>query len=247
MLAALKKLMRKLGVRKNHDYDWALPQQSATPEVSRFTSFNTTSTATLYDSVNAMSLGGTLDAVKVDKIEDLRIEKKPVEIVNEIIAPDPVLRLNDLPYQIKAVEARLKVLRKFRGNTSDEEWALRYLKARQHYEKKKKMFTWPLSTDELINALIKKYKVSNNGFGGYSRNIPLEATAELEKFGKAWDQVVDDERHVAELRLITDYGGKETKKDPILLAASPFGRWWYVLGAWDKEVEIVDEIIYNGK
>jgi len=247
MLTAIKKLLKKIGVKKGHDYDWAMPVQSGTPEMSRFVSYNTTSTIGMYDAVNQLSLAGTLDAVDAKGVEDLRIEKKPVEIVQEIIVPEPVLRLNDLPYQIKAVEARLKVLKKFRGNLGDETMALMYLRARLHYEKKKKLFTWPLSTDELINALVKKYKVSNNSFGGYSRNIPLEATAELEKFGKAWDQVVDDERHVAELRLITDYGGKETKKDPILLASSPFGRWWYVLGAWDKEVEIVDEIIYNGK
>jgi len=40
---------------------------------------------------------------------------------------------------------------------------------------------------------------------------------------------------------------RERKKDPILLASSPFGKWFYILGAWDKEVEIVDDLVYHNK
>ena len=47
--------------------------------------------------------------------------------------------------------------------------------------------------------------------------------------------------------LIIDDGGKETRKDPILLAKSPFGNWFYVLGAWDKEVQYIDDLIYYNK
>jgi len=31
------------------------------------------------------------------------------------------------------------------------------------------------------------------------------------------------------------------KRDPILLAQSPFGFYWYILGAWDKEMLLLSE------
>ena len=34
----------------------------------------------------------------------------------------------------------------------------------------------------------------------------------------------------------------QRKRDPILLAQSPFGFFWQILGAWDKEVVLLDEL-----
>jgi len=85
-------------------------------------------------------------------------------------------------------------------------------------------------------------------FSSYSKNIPMEAIDELEKFLKEYTKVTD-EKDKPILRLIIDDvpESKERKKDPILLASSPFGRYYYILGAWDKHVEIVDDLIYHGK
>jgi hypothetical protein len=34
----------------------------------------------------------------------------------------------------------------------------------------------------------------------------------------------------------------QRKRDPILLAQSPFGQYWQILGAWDEEVTFLDEL-----
>lgn len=234
------------------------PNQSfqPTPAISYYGDQGTATTLTSF--INSTNVSaGTIRDLSADQTMQLaeskkapsddRIEKKPVEVVSEIVVEKPVLQLNDIKTQIKIVEARLKVLRKHRGQTNDEECALRYLNARKYYTKHEKLFYWAVSTNQLIEALVKKYKLADRSFGAYSKSVPIEATNELEKFGKAWDKVVDDPDWQPNLKLITDYTGPETKKDPILLAESPFGRWWYVLGAWDKEVEIVDKIIYRGQ
>jgi hypothetical protein len=72
----------------------------------------------------------------------------------------------------------------------------------------------------------------------------MEGIEELEKYAKTYAKVRDDEPCVG---LIIDDGGKEQKKDPILIAGSPFGNWFYILGAWDKEVEYIDDLVYHGK
>jgi len=132
------------------------------------------------------------------------------------------------------------------GNMGNEDEALGFLKARKKYQKCGKLFCWATTTDELIDKLCKKYKVRMVDFGSYQRNVPAEAIDELEKFVNAYDKVRND---TLILKLIVDDkpDSPEKKKDPILLAASPFGAWWYVLGAWDREVEIIDDLIYHKK
>jgi len=85
-------------------------------------------------------------------------------------------------------------------------------------------------------------------FRQYYSTIPKEAIDELEKFVHAYSKV---SKLKPVLKLIIDDTPKSPergkKKDPILLAGSPFGKWFYILGAWDKEVEIVDDLVYNNK
>jgi len=179
------------------------------------------------------------------KKEDLRIAKKPVEVFKEIFTEEPKLDLLSLDKKIEMVEKRIEVLRDFvGGNISDDIEALKFLKARRKLIKTKTEFKWATTNLKSIQDLVGKYKLRMVDFASFAKNVPMEAVDELEKFMTQYEKVRDDQ---PVLKLIIDECGKETKKDPILLASSPFGKWFYILGAWDKEVEIVDDLIYNGK
>jgi len=179
------------------------------------------------------------------KKEDLRIEKKPVEVFKEILSEEPKLDLGSLDKKIQLVEKRISVLKDLLGqDIGDDIEALNFLKARQKLLKTKTEFKWATTNFKMIDDLTKKYKLRMVDFQSYAKNVPMEAVDELEKFLKQYKKVRDDNPI---LKLIIDEGGKETKKDPILLASSPFGKWFYVLGAWDKEVEVVDDLIYHSK
>lgn len=175
-----------------------------------------------------------------------RARKKPVEIFKEILSEVPKMDLTNLDEQIKIVKARKKVLKDYIGETSleDENLAIEFLKARKKYLKYKDEFGWAVTFEEKIDKLCKKYEVTLVNLSSYYKCVPMEGVKELEKFVKAYEKVSNNEPF---FQLIIDEGGKEQKKDPILLASSPFGRWYYVLGAWDKEVIIVDALIYRGK
>lgn len=176
---------------------------------------------------------------------DKREVKKPVEVVESIMVEQPVIDVIDLDKKIKVVKNRMRVLEKQSVILTDEAEALGYLQNRKKYKKVAHLFRWKVTTDEKINELLSKYKLQRVSFVGYAKNVPNEALDEIEQFTKAFEEITD-EGHPT-LSLICDQGGPETKKDPILLAKSPFGRWYYVLGAWDKEVEYVDDLIYHGK
>lgn len=247
MLTAIKRVLRKFKRTWESD-NFAIPEPPRMGRVRNveFTYWNESTTNSAVATIGGMTAGQLFDTVK-EMPSDVRVEKKPIEIVGEINAKMPEIQTGGLKEQIKIVEARLKVLKKYGGNYSDETLALGYLRARQKFAKTEHLFKdWPITTDEMIQNLVKKYKVQFVSFYGYSKSLPIQATEQLEKFGDAWEKVVDDDTK-PDLRMITDYKGTEHKKDPILLAASPFGAWWHILGAWDEEVKIVDDLVYKGK
>lgn len=178
--------------------------------------------------------------------KDKRIEKRPVDVYEEIISEKPKINLNNLDGQIKMVKERVKVLKQHLRHTNldHEEAAIVFLKARKKYMKYKDDFKWAITNKDLIDKLCKKYKVRMVGINLYYRNIPKEGVDEIKKFGTALLNINNSD---PQFKLIIDDNGKETKKDPILLAQSPFGNWFYILGAWDREVEIVDALIYHRK
>ena len=137
----------------------------------------------------------------------------------------------------------MKVLSRHTKNSlSQEHTAIAFLKARKKYEKHKDLFKWAITIQAIIDKLCKRYKVQMVGLGDYYRLVPREGVDEIEKFAEAMSCV---SRNDPLFKLIIS--DEERPKDPILLAQSPFGSWFYVLGAWDKEVEIVDKLIYKGE
>lgn len=188
---------------------------------------------------------------KLTKAIDERIEKKPVEVFQEIMGETPKMDVTNIDAQIKLVKRRQEMFKELGTPSYDEDEALIFLKARKAGIKQKTNFHWAPTTLSLCNDLVKKYKLAFVDFNSYAKNIPMEAIDELEAFLKEYAKVSDSK---PVLKLIIDDApaapdkpSRERKKDPILLASSPFGKYFYILGAWDKEVEIVDGLIYHGK
>lgn len=180
--------------------------------------------------------------------KDLRQDMKPVEVWEMLKTEKPNIDCVDLNQKIKSVKERIQVIKQhMRDIPNDEYEVLGYLQARKRYKKNEGFFQWPITTNELINTLCKQYTLKIARFEEWYTLIPEEGIQELGKF-RAACQKIRDEKPVIRL-IVPDKAEekKERKRDPILLASSPFGRWDYILGAWDKEVAIVDDFIYNGK
>ena len=250
MFKGLKTLLRKLRGQKNYSYSSGhidtSPENSS--EGVRLVSSNmgNMGTTSVYRSTQSLTSAYDESAIqpgRPDKIDD-RKQILPVEVVHTICQDIPEFSIEHLDRDIKAVERRRNALTKTRGNTQDEERALLYLRARKFYKRYGHLFNWKTTNDQLLSRLVSEYKLRHVSFGGYSKSVPMEAITEIESFMAACKKI---KHNNVELTLIIDDGGKEQRKDPILLAASPFGNWYYVLGAWDKEVEIVDDIIYHHK
>ena len=196
------------------------------------------------DSVGT-STAETSSMIKTDE----RKELKPIEVFKELTAEKPNLDLSNLESKIKAIKKRIDFMKDDLGAAAIEEQnVLSWLEARKKGVKAKIMsqFDWPVTTTEKLSDLLKKYKLTETTFNEYSLAVPQEAIDEMEKYVNLCRKVTKDEPEF--ILVIEDTPVQKTKhRDPIVLATSPFGKFLHVLGAWDKEVEIMHELYFKGK
>lgn len=198
---------------------------------------------------NSSSSAAAVKVVK--KKEDERKDIEPIQVFAEMKKETPDISFADLEPKIKAVKERMSILEQHLSpeHLKDEMRTLWYLENRLKYLKtrKKNPIDWAMTTRPAIEDLCKRYKLKTVPLKQYYTLVPKEGLAELERYTKAYAAVTGD-NPIFEL-VIKDKPEETRKKDrdPILLANSPLGNFMMILGAWDDEVEIVDEIIYGMK
>lgn len=191
--------------------------------------------------------------------EDQRKAVEPKAVFDEIKREPLDISFENLPTKIKGVEERIAVLKEHldEGHLQDEHRALFYLKNRLQYlsTRAKHPIDWAMTTQDAIDDLCKTYKLKVVPLKQFYTLVPKEGITEMGRYSKAYKAITGDEP-IFELVIKDNVKPKEDEKkpeqrrkdrDPILLANSPLGNHLFILGAWDDEVEIVDEIIYYGK
>ncbi len=192
---------------------------------------------------------------------DPRRAVEPKDVFKEIKTEPLAVSFDDLPRKIAAVEQRIEVLKEHLDpqHLGDENRALFYLRNRLKYlsTRKKHPLDWAMSTNEAIDDLCRTYKLKVVPLKQFYTLVPEQGVKEMDRYSKAYKAITGD-APIFNL-VIKDDPKAEPKKDdpkpaqakkdrdPILFANSPLGNHVFVLGAWDDEVEIVDEIIYQGK
>lgn len=242
----------------------------ATPPSTHGTLMDSTGTAVSYAIVNdyiqpvqwqgGMTQGvGSFPAAKPEeKKADTRKAVEPKAVFEEIKKKSPEISFDNLDEKIIAVEKRIEVLKEHLSpeHLRDEQKTLFFLRNRRLYLKtgKKYPIDWAMTNREAVDDLCKRYKLKVVPLKQYYTLIPGEGIKEMDRYTNAYKAITCGDCPIFELIIKdveakTTEGQKQKKKDrdPILLANSPFADTMFVLGAWDDEVEIVDEIIYHGK
>lgn len=222
---------------------------------------------TINDSINgqfgqAVAVPGASSPTEQSKKEDTRKAVEPKAVFEEVKRKTPDVSWDRLDEKIKVVSDRINVLKEHldESHMKDEHTALFFLKNRRNYLKTKKKFpmNWATTNREAVDALCKTYKLKVVAIKQFYTMIPKDGITEMDRFTQAYKAVTGDNpifeliiKDVVEAKKPDEVKevAKQKKKDrdPILLANSPFGNSLFVLGAWDDEVEVVDEIIYGLK
>jgi len=186
--------------------------------------------------------GGDNDSNDVKKETKRKIEVKPIDVLNELETIPTPWNLSNLDDKISILEYKRDLITQ-KYSRREVEAMIERLQNRKKWHKFKDFFAgFQNTTDEKIEDLLDKYdlvmKTSDlfvpefpddaiNIMKSYSDNMMklckkkpvFYVIAEPDKFKKAWE-----------------------KRDPILLVQSPFGFYWQILGAWDKEMILLGEL-----
>lgn len=101
----------------------------------------------------------------------------------------------------------------------------------------KVMNTYPHTTNTLINKVLKDNKhLSFRAVDSFVPDLPEDAIDAIEEYNEMCLEVCGKKTHFYLIANKEDFQKVNERRDPILLAQSPFGFFWQILGAWDEEM-----------
>lgn len=118
------------------------------------------------------------------------------------------------------------------------------LENRRSYEQFEPSFSqWPYTTSEAISAVLNQHQnLTASNIKTLVPDLPSDAVKQIKKYEELLEKLCGKK---GVFYLIEERKKKEDvvrRRDPILLAQSPFGFFWQILGAWDKEVVFLEEL-----
>lgn len=167
--------------------------------------------------------------------------------------------LHDETFELKTdpayVDEQLATFRDKLALISSEEYDMRRgvneissivmrLENRKKYPEVKEFFDdYPYTTSGRIEDLVKKHDHLKLGqVAQFLADMPKEASDTMKKYNTETAKVCGKQAVYYIIAEKKDFEKTAKRRDPILLAQSPFGHFWQILGAWDKEMLLVDEL-----
>lgn len=187
--------------------------------------------------------GSSIDSFQTENSNKINSKITPVQALEELERVPKNWDLFNIDEKIEMLKKKSQLI--VQHYTKREIFGLiERLENRKKYTSEKAFFErFDNTTDEKIEALLQKYrnlKMNTSDifvpeFPDEAINIMSEYTEKcMNLFGKKpIFYIIADEK---------DFVKSVNQRDPILLVQSPFGFYWQILGAWDKEMLLLSEL-----
>lgn len=176
---------------------------------------------------------------------DGRKEVRPKDVFDELESvPNPI------NYNPEYVERNVELMER-KINLGDHQFytkqqmegMIERLKNRKQYTEHREFYEqYKYTTQEKIDNLLLKYKLCMKKSTLFVPTFPDVAVETMEAYTKETKSFTGKRPEYYVIAKEEDFQQKERKLDPILLVQSPFGFYWQILGAWDDEMLLLDEL-----
>jgi hypothetical protein len=178
----------------------------------------------------------------IEKIEP-RKKIKPIDVWKELEHQPNKISLEDIDDKIMVLNLKKDFIR--HNNYAKKEvmdMATR-LENRKKYEEHREFFERFDNTDtDKIKALIDKYDLVLKPSDLFIPKFPKEAMMIMKEYNERVNTICGKKPVYYVVAEKSMFKEEEKRNDPILLVQSPFGIYWQVLGAWDKELVLLEEL-----
>ena len=210
--------------------EWSGPGQITTNAVTRVTKGKKTKTVIKQEPVKVTPKG--VYNLKMLNDASFRLNTDPKYIDEQIVDFKEKLSL------IKSEEYDMS-----RG-TNDIASIVMRLENRKKYPEVKAFFDeYPYTTTTKINDVIKTHShLKLDKVAQFVADMPKDAIRAMKNYNINTDKISGKQAVFYVIADKKDYEKTDKRKDPILLAQSPFGHFWQILGAWDEEMLFLEEL-----
>ncbi len=131
-----------------------------------------------------------------------------------------------------------------RRGTTEIASIVQRLENRKKFAEVKDIFDeFPYTTSSLINKVIKENDYLQLGqVAQFMADMPNDAVEAMKRYNKGCDKLCGKQAVFYIIADKKDFKKSDKRRDPILLAQSPFGHFWQILGAWDKEMMFLEQL-----
>lgn len=167
--------------------------------------------------------------------------------------------LNDEKFELKTdpeyVDQQLKDFKEKFGmiKTEENDWRngvkeiesiVVRLENRKRYGEFKEFFEgYAYTKTSKIQELLKKHTNLQIGqIAQFIADMPNEATQVMKEYSATTEKLCEKKAVFYIIADKKDFKKTGTRRDQILLAQSPFGHFWQILGAWDSEMLFLEEL-----
>ena len=172
-----------------------------------------------------------------------KVKVKPIDVLNELeTTPLPSHFLTNLDNKISVLRDKADIIRQKYAKREVSALVER-LENRKKWQKFAPFFNQFQNTnDEKIQALLSKYDLVMKESEIFIPEFPDEAIKVMKDYTKVCKQICEKKPVFYVIAPPDMFKSVVGKRDPILLVQSPFGFYWQILGAWDKEMLLLSEL-----
>lgn len=171
-----------------------------------------------------------------------RISIKPIDVLKELETVPTPFTLTLLDDKIAMLKEKEKLI--VQHYSKREVTALiERLENRKKYAEHKSFFDqFQNTTEEKIQVILDKYELVMRTSDIFVPEFPDEAIKVMTFYTEKMDAVCGKKPIFYVIATSENFKQNWERRDPILLVQSPFGFYWQILGAWDKEMLLLSEL-----
>ena len=191
-----------------------------------------------------ISVGGADSDSSGDEISSgsQKIAVKPKDVLQELETVPTPWTLSNLDDKIEVLKYKRELITQHYSKR-EVEGLIERLENRKKWGKFKNFFDeFQNTTDEKIDDLLAKYDLVMKTSDLFVPEFPDDAIAVMKKYTENMVKLCKKKPVFYVIAEPDKFKKAYERRDPILLVQSPFGFYWQILGAWDKEMILLSEL-----
>ncbi len=172
-----------------------------------------------------------------------KLKLKPIDVFDELERMPTPLTLENLEEKITMFKMKQQFIKENHYAKKEViDFQLRLENRRKYNEYKDFYGKFDCTSSEKINKLISKYDLVLNTTDLFIATFPDDAIKIMNEYTEKTMALCGKKPIFYVIAEAKDFKKKYERNDPILLAQSPFGIYWNILGVWDKEILLLEEL-----